>query len=308
MSGNPSLEFVTLFDRHYALRGLALWRSLDRHLEHFRLWIVAMDTYTEQLVQSLGLKGVEVIPVHEIEDAELREKKRERSAGEYCWTLTPRVFDAVFTRSPLATAVIYIDADVWLRRSPQPVLDSFQESSADVFVTEHAYHPAFDLSATSGYFCVQFLGAKRGSSVDIIGKWQDQCTEWCFAYSDRGRFGDQAYLNDWPRLYGNRIQVSQRKEWFQGPWNAMRFAYSEAIAYHFHSFVHLNRGRFGVGSYPIPKPHRDNLYRPYREDLEWAESLLGAAGLKSYGLASRRYLFITFLGRLRRALRLKRLL
>lgn len=308
MSAKPSLEFVTLFDRHYAIRALALWRSLDRHLEHFRLWIVAMDTYTEQLVHSLGLKGVEVIPVDELEDAELLEKKRERSPGEYCWTLTPRVFEAVFARSPVATAVVYIDADVWLQQSPQPVLDAFQASSSDVLVTEHAYFPAFDQSASSGYFCVQFLGAKRGSSSDIIGRWQDQCMEWCYAHSDGGRFGDQGYLNDWPTLYGNRIQVPKRKEWFQGPWNAMRFPYSEAISYHFHSFVHLKGGRFGVGSYPIPKPHRDNLYRPYRADLDWAESRVASAGLTSFGLSTRRYLLKTFLERLRAAWRLNWLL
>lgn len=304
MNSQPSLEFVTLFDRSYALRALALWRSLDRHLDDFFLWIVAMDAYVETMVQTLGLSRVGVIPVSEIEDAELLEKKRERSAGEYCWTLTPRVFEAVFSRSPLANAAVYVDADLWFRQSPQAVLGAFKESSADVLVTEHAYHPAFDQSATSGYFCVQFLGAKRGTSSDIIGKWRDQCTDWCFAYTDEGRFGDQGYLDDWPLRYGNRIQVPKRREWFQGPWNAMRFPYSESIAYHFHAFRYFGKDHFSVGAYPIPKPHRENLYEPYVDDLKWAQKLLEETGLAVWGVKPRPSFGVSALDRLRSLWRL----
>lgn len=286
MNNQPSSEFVTLFDRHYALRALALWRSLDRHLKDFRLWVVAMDAYTENMVKTLGLQGVEVIPVGELEDAELLEKKRERTPGEYCWTLTPRVFEAIFARAPEVPSAVYIDADVWLRQSPRIVLDAFEESIADVLVTEHAYFPAFDQSATSGTFCVQFLGAKRGSSSDIIGRWRDQCTDWCFAYTDGGRFGDQGYLNDWPLIYGDRVHIPSKKEWFQGPWNALRFPYSEAITYHFHGFKYFRGGRFRVGDYPVPEPHRRIVYEEYLKDLKWAETTLREVGLPIWGFGS----------------------
>lgn len=279
----PTACFVTLFDRNYATRGLALWRSLNRNSSPFMLWIVALDEYTETLLRSLNLPNVRVIPLGEIETVELLRAKSERSFAEYCWTLTPFVFDAVFDRDSRAGTVTYIDADVWLRQDPEPIFMEFLASGADVLITEHAFHPAFDVTASSGYFCVQFLSVKRTTAQDIIQVWKDQCLEWCFAYPDSGRFGDQGYLNDWTKKYGKRVFVPAKKEWFQGPWNAMRFPYGEAITYHFHSLVSRGGGKFSVGLYPIPKPHRKNVYSPYGSDIAWAEGEMVRAGFEVHG-------------------------
>lgn len=286
--GTNLIHFVTLFDCNYASRGLALWRSLERHAKPFKLWVIALDLYTENLIHILNLPSVQVIPLSEIETPELLNAKSERSFSEYCWTLTPFVFDAVFERDTQVHLVTYIDADVWLRQSPARIFADFRSSQGDVFITEHAYHPAFDVTTTSGYFCVQFLGVKRKVATDIVDRWKHQCLEWCFAYPDSGRFGDQGYLNDWPARFGSRVHVPANKEWFQGPWNAIRFPFGEAVAYHFHSFLNRGGGRFSVGSYPIPKPHRKNVYQLYATDLAWAEERILRAGLEIYGKSNLR--------------------
>lgn len=275
-------NFVTLFDRNYASRGLALYRSIDRYLASFKLWIVALDSYTEQLFSELALDNVAVVPIGEVETRELKQVNLERTFAEYCWTLTPFVFDWIFERDLTARQVTYIDADMWLTRSTDSLMEQFVQSDGDVLITEHAYHPAFDVTSTSGYFCVQFLSVKRDSASDILELWKHQCLEWCFAYPDGGKFGDQGYLNEWPSKYGSRVFVP-RKELFQGPWNALRFPYGEALSYHFHSFVHFGENLFSVGLYPIPKPHRNNLYRAYADDLSWAEQRILSCDLDLFG-------------------------
>lgn len=264
-------HYVTLFDQNYASRALALYKSLERSSDHFVLWVVALDSYVEELLSALRIENLKIIPLREVETPQLRLCKLSRSQAEFCWTLTPFVFDWVFERESRTEFVTYVDADLWFLRAPKVLFDQFTNSEADVLITEHAYHPAFDSTATSGYFCVQFLSVKRKSSSDVISRWKSQCLDWCFAYPEDGKFGDQGYLSEWPDRYPGRVFIPPRKEWFQGPWNALRFPYGEALSFHFHSLVYLGAGRYSVGFYPVPKPHKAHLYRAYVKDLDWAE-------------------------------------
>lgn len=295
---NKPFSLVTLFDKNYALRGLALIRSLDRVGIDYVMWVVALDEYVEELFEVLDHNRVRVIPLSDIETPALEAAKGNRSSAEYYWTLSPFVFDAVFDRSPHSEVVTYVDADLWFRQSPEHALTEFESSSASILITEHAYHPAFDATEKSGRFCVQFLSARRGRSDEILSKWQQQCLDWCFAYPDNGRFGDQGYLNEWPSRYGSRVAIARPEAMFQGPWNAMRFPYGEAIAFHFHSLVYGGRGKFSVGLYPIPKPHQRIVFSAYRSDLIWAEKVVNGTGLPVFGLAGRMQFFSAFLHRM----------
>lgn len=273
-------HFVTLFDSGYSSRALALYRSLTRHNPDFTLWVIAMNQEVEDLFKALNYSEIRVIPLKAVETDALEQAKKGRSAGEYCWTLTPFTFDAVFRADSEVERVTYLDADVWLRKSPGAVFQEFSDSKADALITEHAYFPAFDASETSGYFCVQFLTVNRKRRTEVIERWQNQCLDWCFAYTDQGRFGDQGYLNEWPERYGAAVHVPGKKEWFQGPWNAMRFPFGEAIAYHFHSLKIFGKNRISTGVYPIPKPHRRHVYADYVDDLAWAEQEIQSVGMK----------------------------
>jgi hypothetical protein len=163
---------------------------------------------------------------------------------------------------------------MWLLREPNDFFDAFQSSGAAVSITEHAYHPAFDMSSTSGRFCVQFLTAVRGRSDYIITEWERQCLDWCFARFEDGKFGDQGYLNDWPARYESDVFIPLQQELFQGPWNAQRFPPEKALTYHFHSYLLFRGYSANVGGYPIPKRHRTNIYTPYLKDLRAAGDLL----------------------------------
>ena len=272
-------HYVTLFDVGFAPQGLALHRSLQRHAGEHLLWVLCMDDEAADLLETLALPDVRTVRLAEIESEQLLAVKPGRNRAEYCWTLTPFTHDIVFERDPSARRVTYIDADVWLIADPSPVFDAFEASGAAVQITEHAYAPEHDQTATSGRYCVQFLTMDRERSLPVRKWWQDQCIEWCFARVEDGKFGDQKYLDDWPRRFGELVHVADPKSWFQGPWNATRFPYSEAIAYHFHS-LRLAGGGFVrpvSRSYSIPRPHWRHLYEPYLADITGAVRLIAGA-------------------------------
>lgn len=291
-------HYVTLFDIGFAPQGIALHRSLERHAGVYTLWIVCMDKEVEGLLDRLCLPNVRIVPVAEIETNVLLKLRPQRTRAEYCWTLTPFTFDAVFLREVSAERVTYVDADVWLLGNPKPIFSDFEKSGAAVQITEHAYSPEYDQTATSGKFCVQFLTMERERSVRVRERWQQQCIDWCFARVENGKFGDQKYLDDWPIEFPQLVHVASPKSRFQGPWNATRFPYSEALIYHFHS-LRLSKGdrvRKVSKGYSIPEPHEMNVYQPYLIDL------LGAARRAqiSHGLPVRRRASRLLLGWFRR--------
>lgn len=274
-------QYVTVLDSGFAPQFLALHRSLVRHAGRFHLWVLCMDRVLPELIGRLGLPDVTAVPLDEVVDDRIEAALADRSAGERAWTMTPFTYGVVFSRIPSAEVVTYLDADLWFLRSPRRAIDRFLDSGAAVMLTEHAYAPAHDFTAESGRYCVQFLPMRRGSSDAMREWWQERCLEWCYARLEDGRFGDQKYLDDWlARFPAGSIHVSPIPGEFQGPWNATRFPYSEAITYHFHGLRILDDGRVRLFKrrYEVPRPHLKHVYDHYLVDLRAASDQLRALG------------------------------
>ncbi len=141
-------------------------------------------------------------------------------------------------REPLATRVTYVDADVAFFDNPNILLDEYQQTGADVFITEHAYAPEYDQSELSGIYCVQFITFNNSQNGRAVMKWwQERCVEWCYARAEDGKFGDQKYLDDWPDRFGAAVHILQKKGRALGPWNARMFCSQhprQAVLFHFH--------------------------------------------------------------------------
>lgn len=260
---HESEHYVTIFDSLFLPQALALIESMRRHAEPFMLWVIAMDDEAVRVLHELAMPEVRVIPVAEIETDELRRVKPGRTRGEYCWTVTPFSPDAVFARDADIIRVTYIDADLWFLQSPKPLFADFEASKAAVLLTEHAYAPQRDETATSGHFCVQFMTFVRDRSDPIRIWWQDRCIEWCFARYEDGKLGDQKYLDHFPSLFGDQVRIAPQRSWCLGPWNCERFPYSEGIFYHFHGVRLAPRGRINIGSPLPPAVTYREVYLPY---------------------------------------------
>lgn len=267
--------FCTLFDSGYLPQGLALLRSLERQASGMRLWVLAMDARCHRLLTGLQHPALRVMRLEECETEELRLARRERSWGEFCWTLTPFLPQLVLERDPEAAVVTYIDADCWLLGPVSPLLDRFEASGAHCMITPHAYSPQRDRTAIAGTYCVQFMPFRRTPQAALILRWwQRRCLERCSSNLGEGPLGDQGHLEDWPSRFGADVHVLDRPALTLAPWNIERF-WSESLAqpclYHFQGFrlfrfagLLVVRPTAGV---PMPRGAGALLFRPYLRDI-----------------------------------------
>jgi len=268
-------HYVTLFDANFLPQGLALLESLERHAGEHTLWVLCMDDRARQVLDGLAKPNVRTIPLAEVETPALLAVKLNRTRAEYCWTLTPFTPRLVFERELSAKRVTYLDADLFLLKSPGPIFAEFQDSGKGVLLTEHAYDAEYDQSATSGRFCVQFMSFVRGESDPVSNWWETRCLEWCFARFEDGKFGDQKYLDDWPERFADRIHILRQENAILAPWNARRFPHSKAIAWHFHGLRIEAKRITWYFDYEIPKVVQTQIYLPYVSLLEQRLRQLG---------------------------------
>lgn len=273
-------HYVTLFDSNYIYQGISLYKSLERNSRHFKLWVVCVDENTYTILSKLKLSNLTPLRLADFETSALLAVKSDRKLGEYCWTLTPFVFDFVFSIDLDIKRLTYVDADVWIRKSPSPIFQELESVGKLVLITDHGYAPEYDASATSGQYCVQFLTFYKDGTSHIRSQWQSQCLEWCYDRMELNKFGDQKYLDAWPENFPNEIHVLANREWTLAPWNASRFPYGNSILYHFHGLkISLNEAgealNFRVdGAYILPEVLKRNIYIPYIQELNESFRLL----------------------------------
>src|SRR5258706_1290303 len=239
-SADAAEHFVTLFDSHYLLQGICLYRSLEQTAAPFHLWIVAMDEGCEDALRKLGLAHATILPLKSVENERLLSIKGDRSIGEYCWTLTPFLPDFVFSRAPAVTRVTYLDADLYFFEHWAALLAEFERSGKHVLITEHAFAPEYAEKEKYGRFCVQFMLFRNSEAgLRVLRWWQDRCLEWCYAREEDGKFGDQKYLDDWPARFSAEVHVLEQRERTVAPWNVAYLSRTggavRPVFYHFHS-------------------------------------------------------------------------
>lgn len=273
-------HFVTLFDSGFLLQGLALHRSMQRHLASFRLWVICMDEDAYRMLNALQLPSLSALRLADLETPELKSVKGSRTRGEYCWTVTPFTARFVFEADPSVGRVTYVDADLWLRRAPTEVFRELAASGKQVLITDHAYAPEHDQSAIAGQFCVQFVTFNRGASESVRKWWEERCIEWCFSRYEDGKFGDQKYLDSWPDMFPDQVHVLADKSAFLAPWNASWMPHGPCVAFHFHGLRIFDGYKVfrHAGMYKIPRVVQEHIYEPYIADLSE-----GARQLKSHG-------------------------
>jgi len=276
-------HYVTLFDSLFLPQGLALYRSMERHVKDYTLWILCVNDEAYEVLTKLQLPNVRLLQLTKLETEDLLRVKPTRGKGEYCWTLTPFAPRFVFEADQTVERATYLDADLWFRKHPKPILDEFDASGKQVLITDHAYAPEYDQSATSGQYCVQFMTFNRDGGELVRKWWEERCIEWCFARAEEGKFGDQKYLDDWPQRFADYVHVLEHPEWTQAPWNASRFPYSQCLFYHFHGLRIAEDGFVDFGPiYGLPKFLIENVYEPYMIDISEAINRINKMGITIY--------------------------
>jgi hypothetical protein len=213
-------EFCTLFDRNYLARGLVLYRSLVEVGAEFTLRVFAMDRATAEILGKLALPNIEIVPEAELEsiDHELAAIRGSRSHVEFLWTATPAICLASLERDPGLDEITYLDADLMFFSDPAPIFEEIADSS--ITIIEHRYAPRWkSYEALSGIYNVEWLTFRRDrSGLEALRWWRERCLEWCRTVPEDGKFGDQAYLDDWPDRFQG-VHVLEVLGAGVAPWN-----------------------------------------------------------------------------------------
>jgi hypothetical protein len=280
MDSKYSNNFVTLFDEKFVTQGLCLYKSLIRTMNSFTLWVICLDETTFSILEKMKLDKIHLIKLSDVENNELKKIKEERTKAEYCWTLTPFVPKFVFDADNSVGNVTYLDADMWFIKSPSAILEQFYKSKADVLITRHDYSKRYDQERLAGKYCVQFLGYKKEGGEELRERLERQCLEWCFARFEDGKFGDQKYIEDWPKIMPYKVFEVEKKGLFVGPWNAKNCNLYDCVAYHFHGLRILDLKRVFTGGYDVGRNVYNKIYKPYLKEIELTIKELALLGFK----------------------------
>ncbi|WP_337866894.1 glycosyl transferase [Ignavibacterium sp.] len=275
-------NFCTLFDSNYLTRGIALYRSLEKHCDNFHLYIFAFDSRTFHILKKMSLKKATVIPLLEFEDEELLKVKPTRSVAEYCWTSTSSTIHYVLENFN-ADNCTYVDADVFFYSSPKPIFDELGNKS--ILITEHRYSPQYNKELKAGKYCVQFVTFKKDENgMKALRWWRDRCLEWCYARYEDGKFGDQLYLDDWTERFEG-VHVLQHLGGGLAAWNVQQYEFKvvndkiygieklsgkefEVIFYHFHYLKFFKDGKIELGRRTLSRNVLNIFYKNYIKLLD----------------------------------------
>lgn len=274
--------FCTLFNHGYLSRGLTMLKSLERETKQpYRMFVLAMDELTGNILTQFSLPNVTVISLKDFENADLLGVKSGRTIAEYCWTCTPAIIRYCIQKFELPECT-YLDADLYFLNDPQILISEVNQSGKSVLITPHNYTPYFDQSEYSGVYCVQFMYFKNDrGGLTVLNDWYDKCIEWCFHRLEDGKLGDQKYLDHWPTDF--RLYVHELVHYGPAaPWNIQKYnlfkrdgklwlkyhgVSNELVFYHFHSLCILENQKVFYGAYPLDHLAVKWIYEPYVSEL-----------------------------------------
>lgn len=272
--------FCTLFNSNYLLKGLAMVRSLGRFCPNAEIYVLCMDKQTKDILDSLNLPFINTVLLAEIEDSKLLKVKAERSVTEYCWTLSSCFTWYVMQSYQEIDLLTYVDADLFFYSEVQPIFNEIDDAS--IAIIEHRFTPRLKHLEVNGRFCVEWNSFRRDhQGLSCLSRWRDQCIEWCYYRPDKGKMGDQKYLDKWPEYYSS-CHIIMHPGAGIAPWNYAQYRFSKdrkgniavegspLIFYHFHQFQLLTSGKFDrlSSNYTVECPEPDSVYKIYEDELK----------------------------------------
>lgn len=275
-------NFYTYFDSHFLCRGLALYYSLSLYVKEFNLFVLCLDDKCFDAISRLSLPNITPVSIHQLEkdDIALSEVKQHRSKIEYYFSCTAAFGCYLFRHNPI-NFLTYLDGDTYFYSSPEAFLDTIQSYS--IAITPHRFPSYKRENEKYGIYNVGWVSFKRDEEgLACLAKWREECLEWCYNRLEGERFGDQKYLDTWPKRYNN-LKIIDHLGINAAPWNLEevnvqvkdREIYinkDPLILFHFHNLyrVAANVYKLGLASYDVKINAiiKNYIYKPYVEHVK----------------------------------------
>lgn len=243
--------FATLFDKNYLTRGLALYNSMQKHIDSFVLYVLALDQEVVDYIEKQNSTTLKAIKLSDIETKypELIEAKNNRKLVEYYFTLSPVLPLYMLETFPEINFITTLDADIFFFSNPKPIFDKFKNYS--ILITAHDFAQNISDKIIFGKYNVSFQSFRQNKEgITCLKKWKQQCLKWCYDKKEGDKFADQKYLDTWLDDY-DKVLVLVGNGAGIAPWNVSRYKITrknkiiycnnnKLIFYHFHGLRFVN--------------------------------------------------------------------
>jgi hypothetical protein len=275
-------HFCTYFDNNYLPRALCLLDSLEQYCLSFKLYTLCLDVDCFEQVKRLGRPQLVPICIQELEAAvpELITVKNDRTPIEYYFTCGPAFLCYLMEHYPAIDVITYLDADLYFLSTPEPLFELFKGYSIGV-IPHHM--PEYRKNIRFGNYNVGWITFRHDADgLACLHWWRDRCIEWCYDRIEDGKYADQYYLDDWPKLFNGVYEFTHHGA-NVGAWNVQDYHFSlrdsqvyadndPVIFYHFHNFKKITKYIYKTGlelSMKFPNPIlKKYVFKNYIEHLE----------------------------------------
>ena len=265
--------FCTIVSRLRAFQAIALFMSLKNVSPKYQIYVLCVDSSTYNLFSKMKFSNVRLVRAQELSDKKLEEVKKQRKLNEYCWTLKPVFIEKLFIENPSIVRVTYIDADLFFWNNPSKVFINQPDSNVllsrgDIIIPMLPLPLIKLLQDLMGLYNSGFISFKRNKEAqECLSWWKNCCLDSCISTPESGKFGDQKYLDEMPKLFlgvdeittpgvniGHWNNANHQFEFFDGVLCADN---RKLICYHFSGYRFLRNG-------DILKIHEnDRVYVPF---------------------------------------------
>lgn len=265
---------VTLCDKNYILKGLAMRQSLiDLNVDYFIYWLCLDDETHDALMKLKDYKiGIVKLSHLEARDPLLQAaqnnppSKYGTQRDNYIWSLAPYFVNHILEKFILdGQFLMYVDSDIFFYHSPQVILDVIGDKRT-IGIHTHRFTPTRRKLDTGIYNVGVVVFKKDDDGIRASKSWK----EWVMHcdnpyYEEYGTCGDQKYLELFPILFDESVCVFDQDERIshRAPWCCDEDG-KPVIFFHFSHFVHdVDKGSWSDSLHGEWKPARQEHIRPY---------------------------------------------
>jgi len=252
--------------------------SLHMHYPQAHVYVLCLSDVCYAALTKIAYPYVSLIRLADLEaaDIELTLKRSTRSLVEYYFTITPCLPWYLLRKNRSIEEITYLDADMFFFSSPEPIFE--EAKNASVIIMPHRFASHLSSLVKFGIYNVSWLtfrSTKNGMSC--LAWYRNACLEWCFDKLEDGRFADQKYLDQFPKLFDG-VHAIQHQGAGVAPWNLADSIVSLnginptinnelLIFYHAHAFSHICGPCYSSGLYEyktvLTPQIREVVIKPY---------------------------------------------
>lgn len=269
-------NYVTLFDRNYLAKGLALYQSLQTQSSApFTLYVMPLDEFTRKYLQyeidKDVLPNMKLVRWSDIR-ADVFELWKSMEWRYFCFLMASEVTLALMKM--LRVPISYVDSDVYFFDDPEYMYKEIGQREVAIVSHNFPEHDFARLSPNGLYNVSIMYFSNTGKAIDTLMWWNSACRAKCDAQS----CGDQLYLNQFPEMLGDRLCILDGIFHGMGPWSAYTYGFDPGpkigikrlVSYHFHEFKQQGDSFYWTG-YPVTKEQLEHVYLPYSQVIDYCQ-------------------------------------